>query len=201
MKALTSIPLFLAILTSLPAYAGGACDDQYISEGSPRGAVDVYLIPVPRDFDVKGVNVLQTYQTVSARTNPTFTCNMSGSNGQGAFQSISCSVTSNGRIFSPWGGQGIEIASDGNVNSSECRVDATFPCIEDGNGRRIRIDPEFVMRPGYWGGRNYKVVSNCKSGTIDIIAISKAFTGYAQLIRTKQTGFVNTYKSTPQFSF
>ena len=203
MKA-AQLVIILYFMAIGPALASG-CDRSkfpYIQEEEARGASEIFLVPVPPNFSPSNVNVLQTYKSISVKMRPTYICSMAGMNGQGAFKEITCKLLSNGRVFSPWGGEAIEIGRDGNTSKANCWDDTTSPCLEDSSGTRISADPLFVRRPYANPGYNTDyVISGCETGTIDVIQLWHAFAGYAMVVRTRQTGFVNTYSPTPTLRF
>lgn len=210
MKTLAILSLFsVASISSAPVFAE-CYDVEYMAEMEVQGGrVEGYLIPVVKNFDPMGVDIVKTYKEIATKKPYTFSCVMSGMNGQGAYSEVKCTVKSNGRIFSPWGGEGLVVQSDGNTEYHPCMLDASYTCIEDANGTRVYINNVFVQRPYRVlfkeGGRgrygNYKLLTDCKSGVLDVIAIQKAFEGYALLFRTRQLGIGTTYRSAPKINF
>ena len=210
MKKLTIFSLFSVVSISCSPVFADCYNVEYMAEMENQGGrVEGYLIPVAKNFDAMRVDIVKTYKEIATKKPYTFSCVMNGENGQGAYSNVECSVKSNGRMFSPWGGKGLVVRSDGNTEYSPCMLNASYSCIEDANGNRISINNNFVLRPYpslfQEGGRgrlgNYKLLTDCKSGVLDVIAIQKAFEGYALLFRTRQVGIGTTYKSAPKLNF
>lgn len=200
---LACISLSLAIVAAGPALAGNTCPSKYIREKDSKGIAEVYLFPVSKNFDWDRVKILQIYQNLSSKQRPDFTCNMAGAlSGYQTFNEVSCQVSSSGRVFIPWVGQGNMIRYDGSTYIDDCSV--TWPCIEDATGKRTHVNPIWYQRPflcvdgcsrrdesrmRHIVSRNFEI--------IDVIWMRYAFEGYAMVIRSKQTGFVCAYNKEP----
>jgi len=204
---IASLLLFLSFPMASFAGVKSGCPNSYIHRASSnRMESELYLIKIPSNFSRDGINVLATYKSISSRQNPSHKCvhtdidDMYDTYTKGA-----CKNLQSGRVTSIYGGRGYEVMEDGNTQMSD-GYNGEF--IEDSNGTRLRIFS------GISGGlhkmncsRNGSplsschIIRDCNSGSIEAIIISYAFRGYVMLQRAVETGFVNTYKSTPKVEF
>jgi hypothetical protein len=156
--------------------------------------------------------LISYYNKISSERKPTYECeffNVGSGNYSTNYNEGSCINIETNRKFSVFGGEGIEIAEDGNTQRAGGCFSSSDYCsfIEDSNGTRIRINGPNLTRRNYminWNrdfNDNYVVLSDCRSGKIDSLTIFKAFPGYAIIQRSVETGFVDTYKRQPEIKF
>lgn len=201
--AITSLSLVIA--TVCPAIASNSCPLKYIKEKDSNGMAEVYLFPISANFDWDKIDILQIYRSLSSKQKPNFTCNMTGAlSGYHTFSDVSCQSGSNGRVFTPWVGQGHVIRYDKSTYMEDCSI--ASPCIEDPTGKRIHVNAIWYQRPfscvdgcGRYDNRKMGRVISRNFEMIDFIWMRYAFEGYGMVIRSKQTGFMCTDNKLPGF--
>jgi len=203
---ITSFLLFLAFPTASFAGSSPGCPNSYI-ERSPTNSMEseVYLIQVPTDFSLSGVDIIATYKSISSQRKPTHECIFKDSYVYWYREGV-CKNLKSGRVTSIWGGSGYSIGKDGNTRISEGCTNYRSGCayIEDSKGTRLTIDSDIahnLYNINVNNDAHGRILRNCNSGFIEAITLMEAFPGFVLLQRSRETGFVNTYKSAPSIEF